>query len=82
MKRKSQPRVNGVIRVRMTPYIHPEVLRNLHLIADSEAKSLSYVVAEIIYDHFGLKVTENIVRVRRRRRAEVVRFEPRKRRVI
>lgn len=74
--------MKGVVRVSMTPYIHPEVLRNLRSIADTDGKSLSYVVAEVIYDHFGLKIEENVVRVRRRRRAEVVHFEPRKRRVV
>jgi len=62
-----QPITRGVIRGRRTTQMHEEVLRNLQQIANHENKSLSYVVAEIVYAFFGLKIDKETVKVLRRR---------------
>ena len=74
---KRQPSSRGVSRIRKSSYIHAEVARVMQDIADAEDKSFSYVVAEIVYAFFGLKVShENVKRLSRRitRRRNVVPF--------
>jgi len=65
---QKQPRTLGVQRVPKKSFLHEEVERNLEAIAEAEDKSFSYVVAEIVYAFFGLKVTANAVKVARSRR--------------
>lgn len=73
-----QPSSSGVRRGKKTSYLHKEVIRNLQDIADREDKSFSYVVAEVVYSFFGLKVTKNdVVRLSRRirrKKAKVIKF--------
>jgi hypothetical protein len=64
---KIQPRTPGVRREQKSSCMHAEVVRNLQSIAKAEGKSLSWVVAEIVYDHFGLKIDEHTVKVLRRK---------------
>lgn len=65
---KCLPKTIGVTRQPKTARMHSEVLKNLQDIADRENKSFSYVVSEIVYSFFGLKVSDDIVEVRRARR--------------
>jgi len=65
-----QPSTIGVQRIGKTSFIHEEVEKNLQDIADAEDKSFSYVVAEIVYKFFGLKVTGDAVKICRARRTK------------
>jgi hypothetical protein len=60
------PRTIGIQRKRGSSYIHKEVIRNLKAIAASEDKTLSYVIAEIVYRFFGLEIKDDHVKVKRR----------------
>lgn len=62
------PKTKGVVRSRKTSSIHEEVVRNLQDIADAEDKTFSYVVTEIVYAFFGLKVSDDVVTIARARR--------------
>lgn len=62
-----QPVTRGVTRGRRTTQMHEEVLRNLQQIAAHDNKSFSYVVAEIVYAFFGLKIDKDTVKVLRRK---------------
>jgi hypothetical protein len=59
------PKVIGIRRVRKGSALHREVVRNLDRIAKVEDKTFSYVVSEIVYAFFGLKVQDDIVKIRR-----------------
>ena len=65
---KHQPKTRGVQRQNRQTMLHEEVVKNLMEIAEIEGKSFSYVVAEIVYAFFGLKIDEKTVKVLRRLR--------------
>lgn len=65
---RQQPHVIGVTREQKSTRMHNEVIRNLQDIADREDKSFAWVVSEIVYQYFGLKVTDDIVEIIRARR--------------
>ena len=67
------PKIPGVCRIPKSGRLHEEVVRALSEIAEVENKSFSYVVAEIIYEYFGLEVRDNVVEVRRPRRKKKTR---------
>ena len=51
----------GVHRIRKGSALHKLVVRTIQEIATEEDKSFSYVVAEIVYAFFGLKIGSNDV---------------------
>lgn len=79
---RQQPKNPGVVRVRAKLAIHEEVLQNLLQISQRERRSLSWVIAEIVYDYFGLKIDKDTVRVlearmRRAHAGQVLKFRRR-----
>lgn len=61
-KYRTQPRVPGVRRLPMAEAVLPEVRAGLQAIADRERRSVSWVVAEIVSDYFGLDVMGEAVK--------------------
>lgn len=77
------PKTVGVRRKRVSSNLHKVVKRGLKNIAKSEDKTVSYVLAEIVYAFFGLKVTKSdVIRLEREihqpRKAKVIHFKHRK----
>jgi hypothetical protein len=66
MSGRQQPKTRGVQRIIGRACMHEEVMKNLQEIAENEDKSFSWVVADIVYAFFGLKVDEHTVKVLRR----------------
>jgi len=64
---KHQPRTPGVRRQQKSSSMHTEIVRNLREIAKKEDKSFSWVVADIVYAFFGLKIDKDTVKILRRR---------------
>jgi hypothetical protein len=57
--KSSQPRIRGIRRVPKVGTLLPAVQHGLELIARSEGRSVSWVIAEIISDYFGLDCETN-----------------------
>jgi len=73
-----QPKTVGIVRVQGKTRMHEEVMKNLQKIADSEDKTFAYVVSEIVYAFFGLKVTKDAVKITRTRRKKATRERDRR----
>lgn len=65
---RQQPHVIGVVRDKTTARMHSEVIRNLKDIAERENKTFAWIVSEIVYQYFGLKVTDDLIEIVRARR--------------
>lgn len=53
-KYKSQPRISGITRVPKHGSFHPDVAEAISNLADSETKTFSYIIVEIVSDFFGV----------------------------
>lgn len=70
---RQMPRSRGIVRIQKSARIHAEVERNLQMIADAEDKTFSWVVAEIVYAFFGLRIgADDVVKIGRSRRKKAV----------
>lgn len=70
---RQMPRTMGIQRIQKSARIHREVERNLQMIADAEDKTFSWVVAEIVYAFFGLRIgADDVVKIGRSRRKKAV----------
>jgi hypothetical protein len=69
-KLKSQPKIKGVIRIPKHSALHPHVWHGLNNISKSESRSLSWVIAEIISDYFGIDAATGVSHKRNIRRVK------------
>jgi len=50
----AQPRIPGVVRLPRHTCLHPLVKAGLQDLSDQEERSISYIIAEVISDYFGI----------------------------
>jgi hypothetical protein len=53
-KLKSQPKIKGITRIPKPSSLHPLVWNGIREIAYYEKRSVSWVIAEIVSDYFGV----------------------------
>jgi hypothetical protein len=68
---KSQPRIVGLKRIPKVGSLLPAVQLGLEAIAKAERRSVSWVIAEIVSDYFGLDCITN-----KKKSKEIHRAEP------
>lgn len=67
MKIQNQPRIIGITRIPKHSSMHPDIWESIREIAKSEKRSVSWVIAEIVGEYFGIDcLTGKTIRLKKR----------------